>query len=65
MSNQREKKRRVHVSTTILPELKDGLQELADAEERTVGFFIEKAVAQYLITRRPPLFPNQPQTFEL
>ena len=57
MSNQREKKLRVHVSTTMMPELKDGLQALADADERTVGFFIEKAVAEYL-QRRAPTNPS-------
>lgn len=52
MSSQREKRKRVHVSATILPELKDELQRLADADERTVGFYIEKAVMQYLQNKR-------------
>ncbi len=49
----------------MLPSLKRELQAVAASQDRTMGYLIEQAVREYLVTRRPPLFPNQPQTFEL
>ena len=49
----------------MLPSLKRALQEAAAQQDRSMGYLIEQAVKEYLGQHRPPLFPNQPQTFEL
>ena len=57
MSIQRAKKQRVHVSTTILPELKDALDTMAQNDERSIGYVIERAVIEYL-GRHAPTNPS-------
>ena len=49
----------------MLPGLKRELQAVAASQDRTMGYLIEQAVKEYLVTHRQPPVPNQPQTFEL
>ena len=65
MNAPRTSERRETVSAMMLPGLKRELQAAAARQDRSMGYLIEQAVKEYLVTHRPPLFPNQPQTFEL
>ena len=45
----------------MLPGLKRELQAVAASQDRTMGYLIEQAVKEYLVTHRP----HPSQTFEL
>lgn len=52
MSSPIKRKLRVHITTMILPELKEALAEEARSDERSMGYVIEQAVMQYLQNKR-------------
>ena len=57
MSIQSAKKQRVHTTITMLPDVKDALVVVAQAEERSMGYVIERAVIEYL-SRHTPTTPS-------
>jgi len=50
---------RVHVSATLRPELKLALADLAAREDRTISYYMEKAVIMYLEARGIQIPDNQ------
>ena len=61
MNAPRTSERRETVSAMMLPGLKRELQAVAASQDRTMGYLIEQAVKEYLVTHRP----HPSQTFEL
>ncbi len=61
--NVKKENKEVKERVTIMmrPSLRSPLQALADADERSLGFMVERAVEAYLGQHRP----HPSQTFEL
>lgn len=56
MSSTNGRKQRVHITVMITPDLKASLAQAAQAEERSMGWIIEQALASHLQRRA-----HQPQ----
>ena len=57
MSSTNGRKQRVHITVMITPDLKASLAQAAQAEERSMGWIIEQALASHLATHRPAAQP--------
>lgn len=60
MARSADKENKVNVSARIHPAMKERIEELAAAEDRTVSQWVERLITRHMQTLAPPVSKQRP-----